>query len=146
MTLRLELHVRGIPVPQGSVKAFVAGKRAIVVSNQRGGKLDDWRQAIATEARAAMGSRPLLEGPVVVRARFTWPRPKSHRSSSGGLRPAAPFAKTTPPDIDKASRALLDALTGVVFRDDAQVVRLDAGKSFDDIAPGVAIVIEEAIP
>lgn len=145
MTLRLELTVRGIPVPQGTARAYIRGERAIVVTKGRG-RLDDWRQAIATEARSAMGDRPLLEGPVVVRARFTWPRPKSHRSTSGGLRPAAPFSKTTPPDVDKASRALLDALTGVVFRDDAQVVRLDAGKAFDDVAPGVHVIVEEAIP
>lgn len=142
MTLRLELNVRGIPVPQGGLVRSPSGG----LYHKSAGRLADWRQAIATEARLAMGSRPMLEGPVVIHARFTWPRPKSHRSSSGGLRPTAPFSKTTPPDIDKASRALLDALTGVVYRDDAQVVRLDAGKSFDDVAPGVEITIEEAIP
>ena len=140
MTIRLELTVRGIPVPQGGLVRSPSGG----LYHKGAGRLADWRQAIATEARLAMGTRPILEGPVVVRARFTWLRPKGHLSSSGGLRPAAPFAKTTPPDIDKASRALLDALTGVVFRDDAQVVRLDAGKAYGD--PGVVITVEEAIP
>ena len=33
-------------------------------------------------------------------------------------------------DIDKLCRGVLDALTGVVFADDAQVVRLTAGKNY----------------
>lgn len=141
MTLRLELAVRGIPVPQGGLVRSPAGG----LYHKARPALMDWRQAIATEARAAMGSRALLDGPVVIRARFTWPRPKSHFSSSGGLRPSAPFGKTTPPDLDKVGRALMDALTGVVYRDDAQVIRLDASKSYSS-APGVELVIEEAIP
>ncbi len=142
MTLRLELAVRGIPVPQGALVRSPSGG----LYHRGAGRLEDWRQAIAAEARAQMGGRPLLEGPVVVRARFAWTRPKSHRRAGGGLRPSAPMAKVTPPDLDKCSRALLDALTGVVYRDDGQVVRLDAGKDYDDAAPGVRVVVEEAIP
>lgn len=143
--LRLELQVRGVPQPQGSARAFVAGGRARVVTGASSGPLADWRHAIATEARAAMAGRPVLDGPVVVRARFAWPRPKSHRGARG-LLSSAPTCKTTKPDLDKCSRALLDALTGVVYRDDGQVVRLDASKAWDDAEPGVAIVVEEVAP
>lgn len=144
--MRLEFVVRGIPVPQGSVHAIARGGRALVVSTTRGGRLDDWRRAIAAAARDEIGDRPILEGPVAIRARFAWPRPKSHRSSSGSLRASAPVEKTTPPDLDKVARGLLDALTGVVFRDDAQVIRLDVGKAYDDATPGVVVVVEEGIP
>ncbi len=44
------------------------------------------------------------------------------------------------PDLDKLCRACLDSLTGIVWRDDAQVVRLEASKDYG--APGVMIWVE----
>jgi crossover junction endodeoxyribonuclease RusA len=91
-----------------------------------------------------MGDRPLLDGPVVIRPGSPGRgRSRTCRARAGCARRRR-SAKTTPPDLDKVGRALMDALTGVVYRDDAQVIRLDAGKSYGD--PGVAITIEEAIP
>ena len=44
------------------------------------------------------------------------------------------------PDLNKLSRACLDALTGIVWRDDSQVVRLEAEKEYG--VPGVVIWVE----
>jgi Holliday junction resolvase RusA-like endonuclease len=38
--------------------------------------------------------------------------------------------KTTKPDVDKLMRAVFDALSGVVFEDDAQVVEGSFKKAF----------------
>jgi Holliday junction resolvase RusA-like endonuclease len=46
---------------------------------------------------------------------------------------------TTKPDLDKLARAVLDALTGVYYLDDAQVVSLDLQKAYTHGAPGVYI-------
>jgi len=45
----------------------------------------------------------------------------------------------TRPDIDKLSRAVLDALTGIVFSDDAQVADLQAHKFFADAERPVGV-------
>ena len=45
------------------------------------------------------------------------------------------------PDLDKLQRAVLDALTGVLFSDDGQVVQLAAVKQYGQ--PGVHIVAEQ---
>jgi crossover junction endodeoxyribonuclease RusA len=130
----IEFNVRGLPQPQGSSRAFVSGGRARIVTGAHAGPLGYWRHAIATEARAAMGDRPLLEGPLVVILRFRLPRPKS-----------APKRQQFPdrrPDIDKLARAGLDALTGVVLRDDAQVIELSADKSYGE--PGVTVRVGPA--
>jgi crossover junction endodeoxyribonuclease RusA len=129
--------VRGIPVPQGSARAFIAGGRAIVATEAHRGSLGAWRTAIATEARAAMGEDPLLTGPVRVDLLFVLPRPKS-----------APKRRLYPdgkPDVDKLARAALDALTGVVFSDDARVCLLKAAKVYPGEAagyPGVHVDVE----
>lgn len=120
--------VHGTPTPQGSTKAFVnkrTGHAQITYDNAA--TLGSWRQDIA--ARAQDAGVALIDGPVQVRATF------------GFLRPASVTAKKRPlpvvkPDIDKLVRALLDALTGLAYHDDAQVVSLDVVKVYA-AAPGL---------
>jgi len=51
------------------------------------------------------------------------------------IKPASvPKSRVRPvvkPDIDKLIRAILDGLTGVAFKDDAQVVKVIASKNYD---------------
>lgn len=128
MTAAIDFTVRGQPVAQGSVRAFVRGNRAVVVGVS--GPLADWRHAIATEARAAMAGLPTLTGPVAVSAWFVMARPPSHFRRDGTLTKAAPLYPRL--DLDKLARACLDALTAIAYADDSQVVRLHAHKHWDD--------------
>lgn len=147
---RIVFAVRGIPVVQGSPRAFVAGGRARVVSGatgtgSHGQSLHAWRTAIATEARSAMAGLPSFGGPVSVLARFVFGRPRSHLRSDGMTTlPRAPRYPRL--DIDKLSRALLDGLAGVCFDDDSQVVWLSAEKAWDDDErgwQGVEVTVSE---
>ncbi len=145
MTAAISFVVRGQPTAQGSVRAFVRGKRAVVVGVS--GPLSDWRHAIATEARVAMADAPAIAGPVGVSAWFTMTRPPSHFRRDGSLTPAAPRYPRL--DVDKLARAALDALTGVAIGDDSQVVVLHAHKAWDDEQrgwQGVEIRVREELP
>ena len=124
--------VRGLPQPKGSTRAFVRNGRACVTSASKG--LPAWTNAIATAASVGMGQRPVFAGPCIVWATFALPRPKS--APKRITRPA------TRPDLDKLLRALLDGCTGVVWRDDAQVVQVIALKVFGDVL-GASVTIEE---
>jgi Holliday junction resolvase RusA-like endonuclease len=124
-----EFTCAGRPRPQGSAKAYVRGKRAVVVSKTP--ELTAWRGDIAAEARIAMAGRAPVEGPVAVVLRFRpKPRPASHFLPANSRRPVrvlradAPRWCDTTPDADKCARAGLDAMTGVVWVDDRQVSRL----------------------
>jgi crossover junction endodeoxyribonuclease RusA len=136
---RIEFAVRGLPQAQGSARAFVAGGRAIIATNANRPRtpLGAWRTAIATEARDAIAEAPLLEGPLTVRVAFVMPRPRSHYLPANSRRPLpvlrldAPSWDTRKPDVDKLQRALFDALTNVVWRDDAQVTEVRALKLFE---------------
>ena len=121
--------VPGRPQPQGSMKAFVRGNRAFLTSDNSA--LKDWRAAVGYHALKA-GAR-LLEGPIRIDAAFSIQRPKGHfRTGKNAhlLRDSAPVVPTTKPDLDKLVRAVLDALTGVCFNDDAQVTQVNATKSY----------------
>jgi Holliday junction resolvase RusA-like endonuclease len=136
----IAFDAHGEPVPQGSLRAFVKDGRAIVTYGPRALALGTWRGVVGAAAIEAMGERDPLTGPVVIEARFRFRRPASHRGARGIL---PRFAGATPgPDIDKCCRALLDALAGIVYRDDRQVAALIASKAYDE-RPGVAVRIEE---
>lgn len=149
------LVVRGLPIPQGSARAFIAGGKAIITSeaNRTSSPLGAWRAAIATEAREAMGSAALLEGPVRVSIVFVMPRPAAHYHTplhGAGLRQTAPVWHSKKPDVDKLVRAVLDALSSVVIRDDSQVASLRTDKRYEgpDAAtglssPGVVVQIRQ---
>jgi crossover junction endodeoxyribonuclease RusA len=75
---------------------------------------------------------------VSVELTFTFKRPKSHVTSKGTLREGYSEYHVQRPDVDKLSRAILDALTGIAYQDDSQVVTLAATKTWGD-SDGVEI-------
>ena len=101
-------------------------------------RVPKWRRAIADAARAAMDLLPADEqraatGAVSVTLDFLLPRPKGHLGTgrnAGVLRESAPVDPLSKPDLDKLARAVLDALTGIAWVDDAQVTDLVAAKRF----------------
>ncbi|MGO3884713.1 MAG: RusA family crossover junction endodeoxyribonuclease [Mycetocola sp.] len=109
----VSFFVPGVPVPQGSMKGYVVGGRAVLVHNNAE-KLKPWRAQVAKAAREAMFGRPVIDQhvPVTVGMVFVLPRPKTVR------RPL----HVVKPDLDKLQRAIGDALTGVIYTDDAQII------------------------
>jgi Holliday junction resolvase RusA-like endonuclease len=144
--------VAGLPIPQGSARAFVAPAKKGVVgakprailatdSNRPSTPIGAWRTAIQTEAQRAMGDRPLLAGALGVEVAFTMRRPKSHYRSDGvTLKRDAPRWHTGRGDLDKLERALLDGMTAVVFKDDGQVAALQASKPYGE-HPGCIVTV-----
>jgi len=119
--------VDGAPVPQGSMRGYVVKGHAVLTSDNP--NLGTWRQAVAYRAREAMTGQHPYEGPVQVEIQFLLARPKGHFGARG-LLPSAPDLPVTKPDLDKLARAILDGMTGVVFRDDAQVWELNTSKRY----------------
>ena len=66
---------------------------------------------------------------------FWFARPASHYGTKNGITYLKSNAPVHPVsarlgDIDKLSRAVLDALTGVAYLDDRQVIQLEASKGY----------------
>jgi Holliday junction resolvase RusA-like endonuclease len=111
--------VDGKPVTKGSWSAFRNSKTGRI--NFVGPKgLVTWQKAVHDKASQTVGDDPLLDGALVIRATFYLGRPKSvEREYPYGERDG---------DVDKYLRAILDALTGVMYKDDAQVIHARATK------------------
>lgn len=135
--------VEGTPRPKGSVDAFGNGKKRRY-RQQNAHLLEPWQDAIAWRAKAA---RVLLSsGPIRLRADFIFERPKTHFVNGDGVRlkPTAPRFHMQTPDADKILRAVMDALTGIAWVDDKQVVDPRGPKRWarPGERPGVRIEIE----
>lgn len=147
MNRTILFFVPGIPRPAGSKRAFLnkkTGKPILTDSSGENGR--QWRQDVKVFAREAMEGAPLT-GPVSANFRFFFARPKCHYGTgknTGRLKADAPSHPTGPPDVLKLARACEDALSGLVYRDDAQIVREELSKHYSDTgASGVEIEILE---
>jgi len=134
--------VYGEPKTAGSKRAFYkAGmKRAIVVDDND--KSRDWKEHVSSAARQNYQG-PLLTGPLKVSLRFYRVRPKGHFNGRGEMNKAGrdSIGPTTKPDVLKLARAVEDALSGVIYRDDAQIIREVLEKEWGEPAR-VEVVIE----
>jgi len=126
----IRFDVSGLPIPQGSTRAFVVKGRPIITSTSKG--LGSWRQLVAGEAQRLV-SAP-IDGPVAMTLSFRLPRPKSAPKKRW-------IYPSKRPDLDKLVRAVLDAVTQVIIADDSQVVSLTAIKEYGP--PGVLVQVDE---
>lgn len=111
------------------------GRTVLIESSKR---VKPWRALVAYEAGRAYTAAP-VECDVTVSAEFVIERPRSHLTAGGAVRASAP-ASPGRPDLDKLCRALLDGLTGVIYRDDSQVIYLNAMKRFGDRSETVVTI------
>jgi Holliday junction resolvase RusA-like endonuclease len=78
--------------------------------------------------------------PLVAIASFGKSIPKSYSKKKRGQCLSGEIAPTSKPDVDNYLKAVLDALNGLAFEDDSQIVRTVAEKQYSE-APFVQITI-----
>jgi len=143
--------VSGLPKPAGSKRAIPirnpkpGGRQFVVVDACKQSK--DWKLDVAWAAKEQFGNRPPVTCAIRLDVTFFLPRPKSHYgtgSNSNKLKESAPTWHTQRPDATKLLRCVEDALTGLVWRDDAQIVWQRATKGWDD-RPRAIIEVQEVV-
>jgi Holliday junction resolvase RusA-like endonuclease len=126
--------VPGIPKAQARARAYRVGNgiRMYDPDTSR-----DWKRTVldrvATEAKAR-GLVP-YQGPLFLDLCFQLPRPKSL--------PKKVLHHVKKPDLDNLAKAVKDAIKGIVYMDDAQVIQLTATKSYSE-SPCVIIDVRSA--
>lgn len=106
---------------------------------------DKWKKHVAHEVNKLFWDTPLA-GPVGIRCKFYQDRPKYHYGtgkSAGIVKSSAPNWPTSKPDALKLMRGVEDALTGIVYVDDAQIVEETISKHYGD--PRVEIEVWEIL-
>lgn len=127
---RVSFQVVGKPAPAGSKRGFVVGGRVVLTDASK--RTKPWQALVQSAALEAMGDNPPFEGPLEVTFAFQTPRPKSHFTPKGALSSTgrAKAYPTKAPDLLKLARAVEDALSGVCYQDDSQIVREHLAKTY----------------
>jgi len=140
----IAIDVRGLPHPQGSMKAHPTGNGKVAMRYPPA--VWQWRNQVQQAvAEKVIGT---FTGPIELWLGFDLPRPQTHYGSGGNtgrIRPSAPAWPTVRAnDLDKLVRCICDAITDAgLWRDDSQVVVLHAAKRYIDTPPGVLIKVRE---
>ena len=121
--MNIAFTVFGEPKTAGSKKAFYNPKlkRAFITDANKDSR--DWKEQVASAARQAY-SGDLLREAISVRLVFYRVRPKGHYTKDGMLTAAGrrKSLPSTKPDLLKLTRCVEDALKGVTYVDDSQIV------------------------
>ena len=140
----LAFEVVGVPAPQGSKDQF---------GRESSARVKPWRERVHSAALDALDAAqwPLLpfgDADVALTVSFAFARPASHYGTGRNaetLKPSAPGYPTSRRcgDLDKLLRAVMDALTGVAYTDDAKVASETATKLW--VHRGVSPVTEVTV-
>lgn len=134
----INFFIKGIPVPQGR-------PRFSVIKKKRGGqfvntydppKSREWKGEIERQLVDGLWEGEPLEGALHVHLIFFMPRPKSL--------PKKVKHHIKKPDVDNLAKSILDAMTGICFKDDSQINMLTSSKCYlglNDSEPGVDVDI-----
>lgn len=124
LTHTVTFCVPGEPVAQPRVRHSSRGgfSRAYVPAKH---PIHAFRQAVAMAAKAA-GVRQASES-VLIFIDAVFERPKSHWNSRGLAASAPPRPR---PDVDNIQKGIQDALKGIAYGDDSQIIRGDVTKRY----------------
>ena len=130
--------IPGSPVPQGRPRAGRNGRK-IVMYDPKESK--DYKEYVSLIARQ-YAPKIQLEGALSVRIKIYREIPKSTTKKDRALISEGIKRPITKPDTDNYVKSVLDALNGIIFKDDSQVTDLYASKFYSD-NPRVEVHVQE---
>jgi Holliday junction resolvase RusA-like endonuclease len=138
--MRIEVRLDGPPRGKGAGRAFNTRHGARIFTDDRTRKFES---QLRYAAQQVMSGRPPLEGAlsVCVEARFQIPVTFSQKKHAAAL--AGAIRPTIRPDCENFAKAM-DALNGVVWVDDKQIVDEHIRKVYA-AQPGLIIIVEEIL-
>lgn len=137
--MQIHFQVEGDPKGKGRPRFTRAGKFTRVYTDKQ---TLDYESLIKSFAMEAMGSTDPLETAVSVflYVRLAVPQSYSKKRTEACLSGLEKPCKK--PDIDNIAKTYLDAMNGVIFKDDTQVIDLHVKKVYSSMA-GVNVMVME---
>jgi Holliday junction resolvase RusA-like endonuclease len=138
--MQIHFQVEGDPKGKGRPRFSRVGNFTKVYTDKQ---TLTYEAMIATFAKQAMGGTEPLKTPVSVFLYVRLPVPQSYpkKRREGCLSGLEKPCKK--PDIDNIAKTYLDAMNGVIFVDDTQVIDLHVKKLYSVVA-GVDVMVMEA--
>lgn len=115
------------------------GKFVQAYSDEKTANAETWVRACAVDR---MAGAPPFQGPLQVHIAIDVVPPASWSQKKRALALVRATAPTGKPDLDNCVKLIADALNGLVWQDDKQIVRLVAEKRYAPVAQTVLHVRE----
>ncbi|WP_348772908.1 RusA family crossover junction endodeoxyribonuclease [Paenibacillus sp. Marseille-P2973] len=126
--MKIRFTVYGEPVAQGRPKFSTAGGFAKAYDPEKSKDYKDYVRLAASQHAPAF----LLEGPIQMTLIAYRSIPKSFSKKKAAEAEAGIVFPTTKPDADNYLKGVKDALKGVIWRDDSQVVDATVRKRYSN--------------
>ena len=94
-------------------------------------KTRDYEKMVQHEYLVQTGGK-LYDGPIVANIYATCAVPKSDTKKNRGLKLAGHILPTKTPDCDNIAKTILDALNGIAYKDDSQIIQLHVYKKYGE--------------
>lgn len=138
----IEFKVPGEPKGKGRPRFSRVGKFTKTYTDAKTKMYED---KIASAARLHIYPKEPLETPLSITLILHVGVPKSYSKKRTTDCLTGKEWPTKKPDVDNVAKAFLDAMNGIVYKDDVQVIRLHVYKKYS-IDPHVHITIHEILP
>jgi len=142
MTFAVTFTVDGNPVAKGRPRFAKRGKFVQTYTPQ---KTKDYESLVMDAASEAMGVSEPLDTPMKIFIHIRMPIPKSYSKKMHQDCLDQLIRPTKKPDWDNVAKAITDALNGIVYVDDCQIVDAHVTKRYSDWA-GVDVIVMEELP
>lgn len=135
------IKVPSVPMAQPRPRATARGRHARVYN--AAGPVDAFKATVKLAASKVFRGPPLV-GPLRVDVEFVFPRTKSQIWKT---KPMVRIPHAKKPDRDNLDKSVLDALTGLLWQDDAQVCdgRIAKWIAAGDEQPGVTVIVTKKL-
>jgi Holliday junction resolvase RusA-like endonuclease len=136
---QIHLVVQGEPIAKKRPRFARRGKYVTTYNDQ-----ETEEGKFIAQVLFQIGKHEVIQGPVYVEAGFFVSRPKGHYGTgknAGVLKASAPKHCLNVKDLDNYIKFCWDCLNEVVWKDDRQVIQVNAGKWYADDLPRTEITI-----
>lgn len=136
--MKVEFTIQTDPVAKARARAGAGGRFYTPK------KTSNYESIVALHAKQAMKWRAHIDSACVLNLVFHMPIPKSWSQKKRAQAIGGEIRHTSKPDLDNLIKAIKDGLNGIVWVDDAQVVRVVAEKKYSE-TPRVECCVSDEI-
>ena len=128
--------IPGITVAKGRARTLKSGR------SYTPAKTANYAARVAQIGKLAMGDAPLLDGPLSLSIVVHLPIPASWSKAKQASALKGTVWPVSRPDLDNYEKGIMDALNGIVWNDDSQIVQLASTKVYSDEPRAVVRVVQ----
>jgi Holliday junction resolvase RusA-like endonuclease len=137
--MEIAFSIPGQPVAKGRPKFARRGAHMVAYTPE---KTASYENLVRLAAVAVMAGRAPSAAPIALSVELNMQIPASWSAKRKALAAAGAICATKKPDADNILKGIKDGCNGIVWQDDAQVVRIHVSKRYSDRPQALVRIME----